>query len=142
MYTKILVTHDGSDNSQRAFNEAINLIKQLQNKEGIELNVVSVIQIIDLPEVAENQAIIDYFRKYYKEIHSNLIETAQKENIKINTYILVGNPSVEILNFAKENNVDLIVIGKTGKSKIEQWLLGSVSKKILDHAPCSVLLIR
>jgi len=136
------VTHDGSDNSQRAFNEAINLIKQLQNKEGIELNVVSVIQIIDLPEVAENQAIIDYFRKYYKEIHSNLIETAQKENIKINTYILVGNPSVEILNFAKENNVDLIVIGKTGKSKIEQWLLGSVSKKILDHAPCSVLLIR
>ncbi|MCS7243612.1 MAG: universal stress protein [Candidatus Calescibacterium sp.] len=142
MYKKLLVAHDGSENSQRAFNEAIKLITQFSNRNEVELFVVSVIQIVDLPEIAENQAIIDYFRKYYKEIHSNLTEVAQKENIKLTPYILVGNPSVEILNFAKDNSVDLIIVGKTGKSKIEQWLLGSVSKKILDHAPCAVLLIK
>lgn len=139
---KILVAHDGSENSQRAFEEAIKLTKNFENKENTEILVISVIQVIDLPEIAENQAIIEYFRKYYKEIHSNLEEQAKKENIKLSHYILVGNPSVEIINFAKENNVDIIVVGKTGKSKIEQWLLGSVSKKIIDHSPCSVLLVK
>ncbi|MEN3014733.1 MAG: universal stress protein [bacterium] len=141
MHAKILVAHDGSENSQRAFNKAIELINNFAEKNKVEILVVSVIQISDLPEIAENQAIIDYFRKYYKEVHSNLAEIAQKNDIKLNSYILVGNPSIEIINFAKENRVDLIVVGKTGKSKIEQWLLGSVSKKIIDHAPCSVLMV-
>lgn len=142
MYRKILVAHDGSENSQRAFEHALSLVKQMQNKDEIQIIVLSVIQVMDLPEIAENQAIIDYFRKHYREIHTNLNGIAQKEGVKLTSYILIGNPSVEILSFAKENSIDLIVVGKTGKSKIEQWLLGSVSKKILDHAPCAVLLIR
>lgn len=141
MYRKILVAHDGSENSHRAFQKTLDLINQLKNPQEIELFVVSVIQIIDIPEIVENQAIIDYFRKYYKKIHEELAEKAQQINLKINPYILIGNPSIEIINFAKENNIELIIVGRTGKSKIEQWLLGSVSKKIIDHSPCPVLLV-
>lgn len=139
MFRKILVAHDGSENSHRAFQKALELIKELKDPQNTELFILSVIQIIDLPEIAENQAIIDYFRKYYKKIHEEL--SRQHPEIKINPHVLIGNPSMEIINFSKENQIDLIVIGRTGKSKIEQWLLGSVSKKILDHSPCPVLLV-
>lgn len=139
MFKKILVAHDGSENSHRAFQKTLELIKEFKDPQNTEVFVVSVIQISDLPEIAEHQSIIDYFRKYYKEIHEEL--SYQHPDIKINTHILIGNPSVEIINFSKENEIDLIVVGRTGKSKIEQWLLGSVSKKILDHSPCPVMLV-
>ncbi len=141
MYRKIVVTHDGSENSQRALEKTLELVKNLKNPQETEISIVSVIQIVDLPEIVENQAIIDYYRKYYKKIHSEIAEKNQSEELKINYHILIGNPSIEIINFAKENQADLIVVGRTGKSKIEQWLLGSVSKKIIDHSPCPVLIV-
>jgi len=141
MYKKIVVAIDGSENSQRAFNYALNFIDNLEDKENTELHIISVIQIIDLPEIVENQALIDYYRKYYKNLHNDLTEKAKEKEIKIFPHILIGNPSVEIVNFIKENEADLIILGRTGKSKIEQWLLGSVSKRIIDHSPCPVLLV-
>ncbi len=133
---KILIAFDGSENSYKAVEFTKNLINNLKEKpETIEL--ISVIQVMDLPEIPENQSLISYYKKYYKEKHEEII----KENPEFRSVILIGNVANEIINYSKEHRVDLIVVGKTGKSKLEQFLLGSVSKKIVDHAQTNVLIV-
>jgi nucleotide-binding universal stress UspA family protein len=53
---------------------------------------------------------------------------AKDRNIGIKTEVIAGHPANQIVRYAKENNSDMIVICRMGKSKIENWLLGSVSK--------------
>jgi len=133
---RILIAFDGSENSYKAVEFTKNLINNLKEKpETIEL--ISVIQVIDLPEIPENQSLISYYKKYYKDKHQEII----KENPEFKSVILTGNVASEIINYSKEYKVDLIVVGKTGKSKLEQFLLGSVSKKIVDHAQTNVLIV-
>jgi len=52
-----------------------------------------------------------------------------------------GNPAVEIVKTAADENVDVIVMG-TGKSIVDKHLLGSVSEKVVHSAPCTILLVR
>jgi nucleotide-binding universal stress UspA family protein len=133
---RILIAFDGSENSYKAVEFIKNLINNLKEKpETIEL--ISVIQVIDLQEIPENQSLISYYKKYYKDRHEEII----KENPEFKSVILTGNVANEIINYSKEHKVDLIVVGKTGKSKLEQFLLGSVSKKIVDHAQTNVLIV-
>ncbi len=133
---RILIAFDGSENSYKAVEFIKNLINNLKEKpETIEL--ISVIQVMDLPEIPENQSLISYYKKYYKDKHQEII----KENPEFKSVILTGNVANEIINYSKEHKVDLIVVGKTGKSKLEQFLLGSVSKKIVDHAQTNVIIV-
>lgn len=53
-----------------------------------------------------------------------------------------GHPAEQICSFAKENGVDLIVIGSHGRSGFSRVLLGSVSNAVANHAPCPVTIVR
>jgi nucleotide-binding universal stress UspA family protein len=53
-----------------------------------------------------------------------------------------GDPADEIVNAAKEGGYDLIVVGHRGLSPVRAFLLGSVSDRVVVHAPCSVLVVR
>jgi nucleotide-binding universal stress UspA family protein len=53
-----------------------------------------------------------------------------------------GNPAEEILKFAEEVRADLIAMGSHGKTGALRFLMGSVSRKVLDHAKCPVLIVR
>jgi nucleotide-binding universal stress UspA family protein len=53
-----------------------------------------------------------------------------------------GDPPLVILESAKEQDVQMIVVGARGLKGIKRFLLGSVSQKVLEHAPCSVLIVR
>ena len=56
--------------------------------------------------------------------------------------VLVGVPFVEIIRYAREQSIDLIVIGTHGHSALATMLLGSVAEKVIRKAPCPVLSIR
>jgi nucleotide-binding universal stress UspA family protein len=75
-----------------------------------------------------------------------ILEEAEKrakaEGIQSKALIREGHVVEEILRAAKEENVDLIVIGARGLSTIKEILLGSVSHGVSLHAPCPVLLMR
>lgn len=58
------------------------------------------------------------------------------------SYLRRGDAATEILQFAKEKQADLIVAGSRGLSRVSAWLLGSVSRKLIHYAKCSVLIIR
>ncbi len=56
--------------------------------------------------------------------------------------VLTGTPFVEIVRYARERNVDLIVMGTHGRSGLTQALIGSVAEKVVRKAPCPVLTVR
>ena len=60
----------------------------------------------------------------------------------LNPVVQEGNAAQEILRAAKEIGTDLVVIGARGLSGIREFLLGSVSARVLRYAPCSVLIAR
>lgn len=61
---------------------------------------------------------------------------------KIATHAAVGYPAVEIINYAKDHSVDLVVMGTRGRSELTELLLGSVSEAVLRHASCPVTVVR
>ncbi|MDK8197897.1 universal stress protein, partial [Enterococcus faecalis] len=56
--------------------------------------------------------------------------------------LLRGEAKDEIVSYAEANDIDLIVVGSTGKGSIRRALLGSVSSYIVRHAHCDVLVVR
>jgi nucleotide-binding universal stress UspA family protein len=62
-------------------------------------------------------------------------------NIQFKGLLMEGSPADEIVKTAEKENVDVIVLG-TGKSIVDKHLLGSVSEKIVHHAPCTIHLVR
>jgi nucleotide-binding universal stress UspA family protein len=53
-----------------------------------------------------------------------------------------GDAATEIIDYAREQNIDLIISGSRGLSEIRGWLLGSVSRKLVHYAGCSVLIVK
>jgi len=68
-------------------------------------------------------------------------EIGISEGLAVDTVLLMGHPAEEILNFADENNVDLIVVGTLGKTKIKKFLLGSVAENVVRHSDVPVLVV-
>ena len=56
--------------------------------------------------------------------------------------ILSGNPAQKIIDFAKARQIDLIVLGSKGKTKMQDFLLGSVSKRVLENSRCDILIYK
>jgi nucleotide-binding universal stress UspA family protein len=66
-----------------------------------------------------------------------------KKNIQVKTEIISSKDiSGCILDFAKENNIDLIVIGTRGRSGFKRLLLGSVASHVTTYAHCPVLVVK
>jgi len=136
---KILVAHDGSKSSETALKQAF----EIADKFGSSVTVISVVPELYLSELME----IDRLR-----ILETLTEEAKKilDRIKtkavgpkpVKTIITQGNPAEEILETAKKIKADLIVTGSHGRHGAQKFLLGSVSSKVVDHAPCTVLVVK
>lgn len=61
---------------------------------------------------------------------------------QVTTEVQVGEPAEEIADMARLEQVDLIVMGSRGLSPLKEILLGSVSNRVLQTAPCPVLVVR
>lgn len=55
---------------------------------------------------------------------------------------LTGSPKREIINYSKENNIDLIVLGSTGLDAIDRFIIGSTTQYIVNHASCNVMVVK
>ena len=75
-----------------------------------------------------------------------ILKKAQRQlkrpDLKVDGFFSRGHVAEEIIHKAKQLEVDLVVVGSKGLTAYERFLLGSVSQKVLRHAPCSVLVIR
>ena len=64
-----------------------------------------------------------------------------EDGVKISSIIREGSPANVILDVAVEEDIDLIVIGSSGKSGFDRFILGSVSDKVVNAAKCPVLVV-
>jgi len=93
-------------------------------------------------EIVEMDAVLDAAREYFEKLFAELRDKAAAISFQITTEILIGHPADQVVHYAAENQCDVILVGQRGKSRIEQWLLGSVSKRIATYAHCTVIIVK
>jgi nucleotide-binding universal stress UspA family protein len=145
--SRILVAVDGSDTSMNAADYAIALAKNNNNDPEI-----FVIKIIDLSPIFKmlpsdtRKQLIRIGRQEASQIFDTVAEIAKRHGVttKINTEMVETSVSAadEIIRYAQEKGVDLIVVGTKGRSGMSKALLGSVASKVVTYSPCSVLVVR
>jgi len=137
----ILLPTDFSEPSLQATVYAV----ELAQKFGATLHVLNVIEDpkINLP-MFESVPVPsrEEFETYAQTRLDNWILPEDAAGLEIETRWVHGRPFVEILNDAKKNDIDLIVLGTHGRSAVTQVLMGSVAEKIVRKAPCPVLTVR
>jgi len=141
MLKKILVAFDGSEQSNKAFDFALEMFRMCSGA-APEIMVLSVAQPPEPIDIVEMDAIIDSATRHYEELFAGLRNKAKAQNAAITTEIVVGHPADQIIKYAAEKKADMVVVGQRGKSKIESWLLGSVSKRVSSYAPCTVTIVK
>jgi nucleotide-binding universal stress UspA family protein len=141
MYKKILVPLDGSELAKKSLDHAEGLAKTF-GAEIILFQVVSFMPIYGSPEFVM-VPITDKERQEAAEIYlTNLAEEMKTRSHKVTAIVRTGpQVAVEIIDFAKESGVDLIVMCTHGRSEITRWALGSVAHKVLTRAETPILLI-
>jgi tetratricopeptide (TPR) repeat protein len=77
-------------------------------------------------------------RKQEKEFNS-FLKQFQLDGIKHNIEVRNGEPYLEILKYIKSNNIDLLLMGTTGKTGLSRLLMGSVTEKVTRELPCSFI---
>ena len=139
MYKKILVPTDGSEFAVKAQKHALFLAKV----SGAEIIAVSVTEnnfVNGLPlddEVYQlNQILNERSEENLKEF-----DKLNEDNIKVTHVVREGSPAKVILEVSKEENVDLIVMGSSGKSGFDRFIMGSVADKVVNSAKCAVLVV-
>ncbi|MCT1902791.1 universal stress protein [Oceanobacillus sojae] len=144
MSFNILVAYDGSDLSRKAVEEAK---KQVKLAEDAVLHVVTVISNGG-PTV--NVALARSFMNDLAEEARPAIESIREElegaGIACKADILMDytfrNPASQLIDYAKENEIELIVLGSRGLGGVGRFFLGSVSSQIVHQAQCKVLVVK
>jgi nucleotide-binding universal stress UspA family protein len=172
LFKKILVPYDNSKASQDALEKAIPLTKLTDRARLFILHVVPELPLpylFDRPirnKAGERTTMVDYFKQVHDELRTNakmklehIEEKCEKEGIDTEIHILSGSPARTIIEFARKEGIDLIIISsrdsstpsERGKSRrrgrrimrrVLPGSLGSVSRAVAESAPCPILLIR
>ena len=137
---KIMVPTDFSVHSERALRYGVELAKKF----GAELHLFHSIDPAPIMYGEGFGALPDDTRALFdtatKHLHD--VKILGAEDVPITRTITEGRVSVEVVRYAKENAIDLIVIGRHGRGFIAHLLLGSTTEKVLRSAPCPVLTVR
>ncbi len=145
---KILVPVDFSEFSQKAVRYGVEIARD----RNASLTLIHVInqRIIDavheLSVKGYKGDFVEAMRKMVQdreqELHQVLPLDWREGISEIHFEIRKGRPAEEIINYAKDNAVDLIVVGTHGRSALMSTLIGSVANTVVLRAPCPVLVVR
>jgi len=145
MFKNILLATDGSEDALKAADYALELAKT----NGASVEILVVIHAYAPFGAQRSIPIINSLEEEYRELTEaakEIISATSKQfdtqSIPYQTAILRGDPADVICDEARAKGSDLIIVGTRGNSGITRWVMGSVSSKVITHAPCSVLVAR
>ena len=136
----------GTDGSEPA-DEAVRQATDMASREGARLHLVTAYPdpqilrerttgtgggahtIVDLRDVAES-------------LVQRAARDALRKSVEVETHVREGQPAEVIIDVANQEQADLIIVGSRGLTGIKRYLLGSVSSKVSEHAPCNVMIVR
>ncbi len=84
----------------------------------------------------------DEMEKAARQRLATLLAAEEHPGLRAEASVLTGSPYIEIVRFAAERDIDLIVLGTHGRGPIAHMLLGGVAEKVVRNAPCPVLTVR
>ena len=136
-FRKLLVGYDGSPQSEKAMDIAFSLAECLDA-------TVLVFAVARPPEPStsvELEAVLDDAKEHFEEGFKKILEKARSNNIEVKTDMAVGHPAEQLIHRAEADGIDLIILGRRGRSMISRMMLGSVSERALRYAHCPVMVV-
>lgn len=129
-----LLALDWSDRSLKA----LEFLKQFKSI----LESLNICYIIDESKIQnwKKEKIKSYEKKLLEDLET-LKQSFKLQNLKIRYFLGLGKPAQEILNFARQINATMIVLGKSSKTGLEKFFLGSVSQNLLSFSELPVLVV-
>lgn len=134
MYDAILLPADGSPGSEAAIEHGIDLAALTD----ATVHAVHVAEVTDFGDVAEDDE--DLVTQGH-EIVQPVVATAEEADLEVVETVLEGTPHERLVEYARRNAIDAIVIGTHGKSGISRVLLGSTAEKVIRESPVPVVTV-
>jgi nucleotide-binding universal stress UspA family protein len=134
-----VIANDGSQGATRALQVAIELAKEHK----AELHMISVEKLPDFPtsvdEVIEEKADANH---RYKPVIRQAKAQAQAKGVSLKPHVVAGHAVPKIVEFLERQQADLLVVGFMGHSALYNRLIGSTTDRLVEVAPCSVLVVK
>jgi nucleotide-binding universal stress UspA family protein len=134
----ILVPLDGSENSQKALLQACDLAKNQK------ANLI-LVYVVDKPislNLLDRKEYLGILRKFGEKVLIKGKQTAKNQGLDVTTIMKEGNITNEIVKLAKIKKCNLVIVGSKGLGKTARFFLGSVSNKLANNSPCSILIVK
>ena len=138
LYMNILVPLDGSGDSQKALLQACDLAKNYQSN----LILIYVVEKSPSLNLLDRKEYLEILRKFGNKVLIKGKQTAENKGIDATTIMKEGNISNEIVKLAKNKKCNLIIVGSKGLGATARFFLGSISNKLANNSPCSVLIVK
>jgi nucleotide-binding universal stress UspA family protein len=147
---KVLVAVDGSENSERALDFALDFAEKF----GAALTIINVTESSAMAAVPTSMApfagdgsmirVARDLQRYHEDLLKKTLQRAKaaKPTLQISTLLREGNAASEIVAVAKEGSFDAVVVGHRGVSKMREIFLGSISEKVVHSLACTVIVVR
>jgi nucleotide-binding universal stress UspA family protein len=139
MFKKILVAYDGSEGAKLALAKA----EEIARVATAALHILAVGRIPEYAEtVSEVEEEKEQAQSYYSKIMEEAANQLKQQGLSPVIHIHFGKPADTILRIAEDLGVDLVVLGTHPHAAVRRRVLGATVDKVIDHAHCSVLVIR
>jgi len=140
---KLLVPTDFSESARHALTYGTSFAKEY----GAELTLLHVVENLTVGYASDlfpvpMAEVFQEISGYAKAELAKLAEVAREKGVTVVEQVAQGKPSAEIIRFAQEQKIDMIVLGTHGKGMLDQALFGSTTERVVRRAPCPVLTVR
>jgi nucleotide-binding universal stress UspA family protein len=140
---RILVPTDFSGGARHALTYGLSFAKEYE----AELLLLHVVETLAAPYASDlfpvpMAEVFEEMSGYAKSELEKLVVEAKGRGVASRFVVAQGKPSLEIMRVAREENVDMIVLGTHGKGVLDQALFGSTTERVVRKAPCPVLCVR
>ncbi len=146
MFRTIVVGTDGSNDANRALQASIDLAKQ---NAGCSVHVVVAYHPMSVAEIRsiagqlpEEMRPLLHAHVGAETIRTGAESTLAEAGVDAEFHEIDDDPSEAILGLAEKVDADLLIVGSRGEGVAGRALHGSVSTKVMHHAPCSVLVVK
>lgn len=145
MINKVMIAIDGSDTSKKAAEVGIDIARRA-NGSIIAVYVMDISRLSHLPGYTTlpglKEKILALMQDEGQQATDFVRDRSKNMGVASRFIIAQGNPAEEILKAAREEEADIIVMGKIGRTAVEKFLLGSVAEKVVLQSTIPVLLIK